>query len=139
MHTCPHMHVHKPTFNPIHINEESARGEGFIHFTKYSPECFVCETRSPAHLKYDSLGRNLICTQLLEYLKMQLIRCAVFWKTPLHAQRLPAPLGCGVCGRTCTVMPREMGAALNNTLSLLFRNFLSFSGTLFVPAAFFLC
>lgn len=80
MHTHPHMHVYKPTFNLIHINEDSARGKGFIHFTEFSLECFVCKVRSPAHLKYDSLCRNLICTQLREYLRMQLTRRAVFRK-----------------------------------------------------------
>lgn len=79
-------------------------------FTLQSIHLSVCSVKLDplVHLKYDSLYKNLICTQLfssisLESIKLQLISCAVFWKKQHHFQRLLMLLSCGFCRKALMV------------------------------------
>ena len=60
------------------------------------------------HLKYESVYKNLICTQLFssisfESIKLQLICCILLWKKQHHFQRLLMLLSCGFCRRAFMV------------------------------------
>lgn len=62
MHKYPHIHIHKPTFNLIHINEEQARGKGFIiHFRNYWA---FCKARSPWTFEIFSVQKSDLYTAL---------------------------------------------------------------------------
>lgn len=108
-----------------------------------------------AHLKDDSLCKSLNGTQLLEFLKLQIISCIVFWKKKQHLQRLLMLLGGGFCRKAFVLISwfvKYMPPS-NNTVSLLFLNFIPslspvswlpfsyveylFSGSVFRPIIYF--
>lgn len=92
-----------------------------------------------AHLKDDSLCKSLNGTPLLEFLKLQLISCIVFWKKQQPLQRLLMLLGGGFCRKAFVVMPwlvKYMPHS-NNAVNLLFLNFLPSLSPVLAP--FLLC